>query len=258
MIRWEGTALSNLLDAGLARILSSRFLHLSALFLGLRSVWLVCRSAMQLPSALSLEAALFSFPPWLGLLTALLCGLFLGGEQEDGALRSCILCGHPRNSVYLSGLLTCWAGTLVLWAAAAVPVLLLGLPLSAGFRHSLEGAALPLLGTLVLALAWTGIFTLADTWMPSRRSATVLSLLLALGLFLAGLRLNRMVNDPFIPDTSLRSLLSAAQVLCPGSQALLYASMEADRPLLLILSALLLLALATAAGLLLFRHADLK
>ncbi len=250
--------MSNLLDAGLTRIFSFRFLHLSALFLALRSGWLVFQSTQELPSGMPLESVLFSFPPWLGLLTALLCGLFLGGEREDGALRSCILCGHPRDSVYLSGMLTCWAGTLVLWAAAVFPVLLLGLPVSAAFRQSLAGTMLPLLGTLVLALAWSGIFSLANTWMPSRRTATVLSLLLALGLLVVGLRLNRMLNDPFSPHTVLRTLLSALQVLCPGAQALLYASMEADRPLLLLFSALLLLALATAAGMLLFRHADLK
>ena len=54
--------------------------------------------------AMGMDQFLFSFIGLIGILLAAFVGLFLGTEYSDGALRSKLIVGHSRSTVYLSNL----------------------------------------------------------------------------------------------------------------------------------------------------------
>lgn len=189
--------------------------------------------------------------------------------------------GYSRAAVYLSALLTCAAGAVILCAAAVVPGLAIGIPLG-GFRMPAHVVALMILGTVLLSLAWSALFALIPMLIPNRAVTSTAAILLSLGLLLWGLNCNGMLEQPptiqgysltvngelspvdpvpnpdYLPEGPEREAVQFQADCLPGGQAYQYWVANPERLPRKLLSSTVLFVGLGAAGLLLFRRRDLK
>lgn len=233
------------------------------------------------PSSQHLDEELLSFLPFLFILSALFCALFIGTDYSDGSVRNKLVVGHRRWEIYLSHLVTCTAGCLLMCVGYLLPYLAVGIPLF-GFLQKDASTVLAYLGTtLVLTVALASLYTMLAMLIPNRAVSAVVALVLSFGLLLGGSYLYSYLNyPPTYTQVTYNSVLEAweekeapypfylegtkrdvFQLLCnatPGGQVMQCVAWDAPNlPLLPVYSAALTV-VTTGAGLWLFRRKDLN
>lgn len=129
-----------------------------------------------------LEPSLFENTANIVLLLAVFAGLFLGTEYSDGGLRNKLIVGHSRAAVCLSGLLTCFAAGLMIFAVQFSTDLALGL--ARGYRRltSPEEIVSRVLICVGAILALSAIFTLLGTLVSGKSTCVTAAICLALAM----------------------------------------------------------------------------
>lgn len=278
-----------LLSANLSRLWKSRafWLGLAAVF-GLAVLYMLtnCRvAALDAESGFdyTLDAFYFSFVPFLGVFFSAFISLFLGPEYSDGGLRDKIIAGHSRTDIYLAGLLTCMAGT-ALYDAACLAGGLAGIPFLGVWQMSAPALMLCMATVFLSSLTLCAIFVLIGFLWENRAAAAVASLLLAIGLILAGSILYNLLCEPEFssgvvitaegmqlgdptPNPSylaepLRTVCRVLLNILPTGQAIMLANVAEDEsfamPLLELIASPLLVLGFSAGGAALFHRKDLK
>lgn len=256
----------NLLSANLLRLRKNNAFWGSigvSLGMGLLMVVDSWRSAQESGGAWAstVDAELFKYAAFIGILAAELIPLFLGTEYSDGAIRNKLIAGHSRLSIYLSHLITSVVAALCAAGAYVLPVL-----------------ALLVLGTLVLLAAYCALYTLVMMNCASRSRAAVICLLGMLVLYLAAGNIEIPLMHPeymsmevtdsgeIIPGEPnpryvggvKRQVLETLQDLLPTGQSLQYMRVDVAHPARLPLYSLIDVATFAAIGVALFRKKDLK
>lgn len=275
----------NLLSAGFARLWRSKVFWLSCLFLAgitVAAIWTRYSERIQYGYSSNLDTAFMYYVLFIAFLIPVVCALFIGTDYADGTIRNKLICGHGRGAVYLSDLILCSVGSLIMCTAAVVPGLCVGLPLLGGFNMGWTRAILFFIGVYTLSLAWTALFTLLAMLVSNRTVSVVAAMLLSLTLLAVGTYLEgRLEADPtitgftvyvegevyegeeypnpaYLPEGPVRTVFQFLSDLIPGGQTLQHATQRAKRPEVLIAYDAVLFGIATAAGLFLFRRKDLK
>ena len=275
----------NLLSAGFARLWRSKTLWLSIAFLAVgtvTAVWTRYSDRVQYGYSSNLDTAFLYCVLVIAFLIPVVCALFIGVDYADGTIRNKVVCGCSKNSLYLSNLILCSAGSLIMCTAAVVPGLALGLPLLGGFAMGPVRAVLFFTGVYTLSLVWTALFTLLAMLVSNRTISVVAAMLLSLTLLAAGTYLEGRLearptiqgytltvggevveaeespNPAYVPEGPARDTLQFLSDFTPGGQTLQHVNQRAEQPEKLIAYDVVLFAIATAAGLLLFKRKDLK
>ncbi len=241
-----------------------------------------CRQAMAEAGSgfqYTLDQYYFNLAPLIGLACAVFTSLFLGTEHSDGTLRNKLVVGHSRGRVYLANLTACFAATLLMTAAllagglAGIPAL--GL-------WCMDGLSLGVyLGLLALAAAaLCAIFTLIGMVCPNRATGAVVSMLLFLGLLVAGSMLYNRLTEPELvsgvvitaegmqmtepspnPDYlsgAMRAVYEFLVDFLPTGQCIQIADLSVARPLRMAASSLFITLAVTAGGMFAFQKKNLK
>ena len=275
----------NLLSAGFARLWRSWTLWLSCAFLAAAtviSIWTRYSERIQYGYSSNLDTAFLGYVLFIAFLIPIVCAMFIGTDYADGTLRNKMVCGHSKNSLYLSNLILCSVGSLIMCTAAVVPGLCVGLPLLGGFEMGWTRAVLFFAGVYTLSLAWTALFTFLNMLVSSRTITAAVAMLLSLSLLMAGTylegRLEAMPTVPgytltvngelalteespnpaYVPEGPARDAIQFLSDFTPGGQTLQHINQRAKRPDLLIVYDAVFFVLFTGAGLLLFQRKDLK
>lgn len=230
----------------------------------------------------SLDTAFLYYVLFIAFLIPIVCTLFIGTDYADGTIRNKVVCGHSKSSLYLSNLILCSVGSLIMCTAAVVPGLALGLPLLGGFAMGPARAILFFAGVYTLSLVWTALFTFLAMLVSSRTITAAAAMLLSLALLSAGaylegrleaaptiqgyhLTVNGEVveaeespNPAYVPEGPVRDTLQFLSDFTPGGQTLQHVNQRAKQPEKLIAYDAVLFVLTTGAGLLLFKRKDLK
>lgn len=233
------------------------------------------------PRSQHLDAEFLDFIPVVCILAALFCALFIGTEYSDGTVRNRLVVGHRRRNIYLSHLVTCATGCLLMCVGYILPYLAVGIPLF-GFLQWDAATILAYVGaSLALTVALTSLYTMLAMLIPNRAVSAVVALVLSFGLLISGSYLYSYLNYPptytqvsYDPVTGamlenvteypfyLKGTKRAVyQLLCdisPGGQVMQCAAWGAPNlPRLPVYSAALTV-VTTGVGLWLFRRKDLK
>lgn len=275
----------NLLSAGFARLWRCKTLWLSCVFLAaatVSTVWTRYSDGVQYGYHSSLDTAFLYYVLFIAFLIPIVCALFIGTDYADGTIRNKVVCGHSKSSLYLSNLILCSVGSLIMCTAAAVPGLALGLPLLGGFAMGPARAILFLAGVYTLALVWTALFTFLSMLVSSRTITAAVAMLLSLALLSAGAYLEGRLeaaptiqgytinvngelveaeespNPAYVPEGPVRDAIQFLSDFTPGGQTLQHIEQRAKQPEKLIVYDVVLFVLSTAVGLFLFRRKDLK
>lgn len=233
------------------------------------------------PTSQHLDAEFFNFIPFVCILAALFCALFIGTDYSDGAMRNQLVIGHRRRDIYLSHLITCITGCLLLCAGFILPYLAVGTPLF-GFLHRDALTVLAYMGTgLMLTVALASVYTMVAMLISNRAVSAVVALVLSFALLIAGSYLysylhypptytqviynpvsgeleEQEVRYPFYLEGTKREVFQLLCDVTPGGQVMQCAAWDAPNlPRLPVYSAALTV-VTTGAGLWLFRRKDLK
>ena len=275
----------NLLSAGFVRLWRSKVFWLSCLFLAggtVIAIWTRYSERVQYGYSSNLDTAFTYYVLFIAILIPIVCTLFIGTDFADGTIRNKMVCGHSKSSLYLSNLILCSVGSLIMCTAAVAPGLAIGLPLLGGFNMGWARAILFFIGVYTLSLVWAALFTLLAMLVSSRTVSVVAAMLLSLALLVAGAWLEGRLeaeptitgftvivegevfegeeypNPAYLPEGPVRTAFQFFSDLTPGGQTLQHIEQRAKRPEKLMAYDAALFVLSTAAGLALFRRRDLK
>lgn len=130
------------------------------------------------------EEFCFNFHQLIGVVSAIVCCLFLGREFQDGALRNQLIAGHARWKVYLSALTVNAAASVLPALGYFMAACLCGMPVFGGFVVSAGEVMLLILSCVLSVAVYASLFTMIQMLTGSRVISLVLCILLALGLYL--------------------------------------------------------------------------
>lgn len=233
------------------------------------------------PDVHPLDPEFFNYTPFVCILAALFCALFIGTDYSDGTVRNQLAVGHRRQNIYLSHLITCTVACLLMCVSFILPYLAVGTPLF-GFLQQDASTVLAYLGTtLVLTVALASVYTMLAMLNQNRAVSAVVALVLSFGLLLSGSYLYSYLNYPptytqvtynsvsgemeekeapypFYLEGTKRDVFQLLCDVTPGGQIMQCAAWDAPNlPLLPVYSAALTV-VTTGAGLWLFRRKDLN
>lgn len=228
----------------------------------------------------TLETAFFPSVIFIGFLTALLCGLFIGTEYSDGAIRNKIIVGRKRSDIYLANLITCGAGSVAMYLAFFIPCLAIGIPLLDFFVTPVKIVALYVLAAWLAGLAFTAIYTMVTMLGQNKAVTAVTCVLLAVLLLISGIYMNKRLTAPetmpaytmgengvevaaeqknpqYLKGTE-RKVYEFLYDFLPGGQVVQCTALESAHPGRLSLYSAVIVMVTTCAGVLLFRKKDIK
>lgn len=282
---WEVDSLTDLLRANLTRLWKNKVFWCSMALMAIAEILMVlngCRQAKLLAVegyVRSLDDYYFGVVVLLGLLLALILGLFLGTEYSDGTLRNKLVMGRTRREVYLANLLTGFAAA-VLLALALFLAGLVGVPVLGLWEMGVSGALLHFLVVLCSSMALVALYTLVGMISEKKSTTAVAVILLFLALLLLSSWIYAWLNEPpmnsgiiitaegmsMAPETPnpnyvsgvARRALELILDILPTGQVVLLSSGGIARPGLNLAASAVITLCTTLAGLAFFEGKDLK
>lgn len=223
----------------------------------------------------------FAGMAFICVISALFSTLFVGTDYSDGTIRNQLVVGHRRWEIYLSHLITCITGCLLMCAGYLLPYLVVSRPLLGPLQRD-AWTILAYVGvTLVLTAALTSLYTMLAMLIPNRTMSAVVALVLSFVLLLSGSYLYSYLNYPptytqmtynpvseeweekeapypFYLEGTKRDMFQLLCDVSPGGQIMQCNAWDAPNlPLLPVYSATLTV-VTTGVGLWRFRRKDLK
>lgn len=223
----------------------------------------------------------FAGMAFICVISALFSTLFVGPDYSDGTIRNQLVVGHRRWEIYLSHLITCITGCLLMSAGYLLPYLVVSRPLLGPLQRD-AWTILAYVGVaLVLTVALTSLYTMLAMLIANRTVSAVVALVLSFVLLLSGSYLYSYLNYPptytqmtynpvseeweekeapypFYLEGTKRDMFQLLCDVSPGGQIMQCNAWDAPNlPLLPVYSAALTV-VTTGVGLWLFRRKDLK
>lgn len=280
-------------------LLSANFLRLrkSALFWGIMVLMLLLGVGFTLQRVWEqvtyaefgglyyIDEAFFNYAMIIGIVMSVFIPLFFGMEYSDGAIRNKLAVGHSRVSVYLAHTITAVAAAILFCLAYILAALAVGVPLlNGGIERPLPIFLLNLAGSLVLAAAYSALFTLVTLNVRQKAVSAVVCILGTLTITFASFYVRARLSEPaiwynygtdetgsitMVEYSNSRYLRGAERTVyefiydfLPMTQSMQYYSSYSKEHVpqsqRMMAYAMLISTLSTGAGILLFRRKDLK
>lgn len=274
--------MTKLLSANFLRLRKSHLFWGTLVFSALLAAFRVTtlwRDHVDVGVVSTLDEALFTYAQIIGLTAAVFTSLFLGTEYSDGAIRSKIVSGCSRLSIYLAGFLTTFAAAVLNLAAYWIVALAEGVLLLEPSQMGVGKILFSVFGILLMAAAFCAIFTFIAMNCGSKATTAVMCILLFFAMLVAstyifarldapeeqltysmtdGEMVSYMQPNPRYLRGTERTVYEFFRDLLPTGQGVQYSIGTVTNPLRLLLCSLGLFAVFTGAGATLFRRKDLK
>lgn len=275
--------MSRLIYADILRLKKSMAFKLSVISgvcLGLFTCIDTWRSIQKYGMQIDHVLLYFSFTNMIGIVLAAFISIYIGTEYSDGTIRNKIIIGHKRNSIYLSGFISCAFSDLAillghLAVMICVGILLLGFGNSDTVPLSIIGAYA--LDTLLLLVSYAAVFNLITRLNSSKANAAVICLLLTLAMFvIASYLLSRLsqpeifdeintngfymeatVNPDYISGIK-RSIYQFIADILPAGQGFQISSFQSEHPWRLASYSVILTILSNLTGIFFFKRKNLN
>ncbi|MCI8992940.1 MAG: ABC transporter permease subunit [Eubacterium sp.] len=229
----------------------------------------------------TLEDGFFNGILFIVIFLSVFCSLFMGTEYSDGTIRNKIIIGHKRTDIYLSNLLTCLFVSLIMCFAHFAAYLCVGIPLFGFFEIDLKVILLFLFTVMILAFAFSAIFTMIAMAISNKALVSVICILSTFLLIFIGSYLNNRLMEPetysaYIPAENgavseaveeknptylsgkKREVYQFVFDFLPGGQLVQCTMMTAVHPYRLSAYSAVIFAGTTLVGAVLFRRKDIK
>ena len=192
----------------------------------------------------------------IGLLTSVFLSLFLGTEYSDGTIRNKVIVGHKRGNIYLASLFTGIVAITIIYFAEVLTGSVFGIILNASLYNGINKIALAGIVGWLACVSYISIFNLAGMLSSSKARTSIICLLTAFILMLAGLTCALLAGQGFLPTSSIVYLLLFE--VNPFGQTFQTVSIDIAAPWNLAAYALILSFILTGFGMYVFHKKDLK
>ena len=249
--------------------------------LALATVIDVYRVAQAFGGTTSVDAELFKYAAFIGILAAELIPLFFGTEYSNGAIRNKLIVGQSRLSIYFANLITGFAACVLCSAAYMLGCMALGIPLLGWFTQPPALLFTALIGSLLMMAAFCAIFTFVTMNCAKKSTSVVICLLGTFAAFIWAFVIHSMLEAPefiqgyemsvngqvvnAVPEPNPNHLTGLKREvyqflfdLLPSGQSIQYCSLVLSDPVRLMGLAAAVCVVFTGAGAALFRRKDLK
>lgn len=228
-----------------------------------------------------LDNIFFGYSLIIGILMAVFSTIFLGTEYSDGTIRNKLIVGHSRLDIYLSNLIVNLSVSFLFCLSFIAGVSIVGIPLIGFLETEFKIILIFLIGTLVLSVAYSSIYTMLSMICSNKTAVAVISILGVVLLLTAATWIQLKLNLPeFYDSYSMtesgqimeRELIPNPQYLrgakrkvyqfiidfLPTGQSLQYSSMTAVHPRQMPLYSLFIAFISTITGIMIFKQKDLQ
>lgn len=215
------------------------------------------------------------------ILSSIFSALFLGTDYACGTIRNKLAVGHSRVGVYLSSLITTITGSLIITAVHTAPSIFKALVWGKELGMPTNEFLLNITIYVCAMIAFCAIFTLIGMLISEKSLTTTFTIVLAMVLLIGATVLMEFLNQPeeiqnvemtvdginmtepepnpaYIKPGTKRDIMTAIVDILPGGQLMCLESNQMHNPELYPLYSLGVIAVSTAAGVLIFRRKDLK
>lgn len=275
--------MSRLLAANFMRLKKDKFFWIGFIFMFAVGIFFPVKKymdAIQTNSINNIDDGFFGSAVFINVIMSIFCSLFVGTEYSDGTIRNKIIVGQKRTMIYLTNVITSSIVSLIMCITFTLPYLCLGIPLLGFFTTDMKVILLTGLAVMVLAVAFSSIFTFIAMLCQNKATTAVFCMLLALGFFVVGASLNEMLDAPkMISEYSLtidgslvntevpnprylegikREIIQTLYDIIPGGQAIQCGMLRSVNLPRLPFYSIGLILLTTGTGVALFRKRDLR
>lgn len=283
--------MNRMLHANFNRLFKSKFFWLSSgfmLLLGLLPIdrWMANQEGIAegySDSMWHLEDDFFNYLIAIFFMVSIMTVLYIGAEYSNGTIRNKIVVGQKRPVIYLANLITLATG-IVIWTAIYIAVYLaVGIPLLGMFTVKLSGVISMVLLALLLSITLMAIILLVAMLCQNKTYAAIACLMLIFVMLVSGIVINswleepeyyagyaymntdtgeltkedRQLNPNYVSGTK-RVILEEGLNITPGGQMLQICDWRMDHLGKLALYDLVIFALSTGIGIVVWRRKDLK
>lgn len=236
------------------------------------------------------DSMLFAGAMFIGIVVAVVIGSFIGTDYKNGTVRNKLTIGHSRISMYLSNLIICVVTSIIMhtiWFLVFFASEKLGL--IRGFETPYTKIIALVLISFLPIISFTSLFMMICMLITSKSTGSVTVLVLSFIMLMSVTAIYSELTAPeyyepyiitsinedgeeieeyfegernrFYPTGIKRKIYEFLYDVIPNGQIMQIADMEsitADKIELVSLYSLSLIAITTAAGIILFRKKDLK
>lgn len=248
--------MSDLFLAGFNRLWRSRVFQVCCVISFLANIFVMLATYRQvlnytelgLEHSITLDSVFYGLVPVLGVMCAAFVSLFIGTEHSDGVMRNMLVVGRARWEIYLANYAVCFVGTaafLVCWFLGG----LVGIPLI-GVWQDVNGLLLGCAVLLAVALLMLASVMLNALNQPEFQQGMVMTE--------AGLELSEPTPNPSYVGGMKREVFQFLSDTLPSGQSISVCSYELERPVLSLVSSVVIAVLTSAAGVVFFKRKDLR
>lgn len=193
--------MSKLLRADFARLFKSKIFWLGTIFMfgfaafAVHTHWKDMRDYPDYIS--SSDGMLFAGTEFIGIVIAIVIGIFIGTDYSHGTVRNKLAVGHSRMKMYFSNLIVCTAASMIMhfaWLGVIIGGAVSGL--TRKFEMSAGNIAAEILISVFAVSAISAIFLLISMIVPSRSAGVVAVMILSLVMMLAAMMIWSRLNEP--------------------------------------------------------------
>lgn len=272
----------NLLSANIHRLLKNKIFWMCTAAMFCFTVFIMLQAARvdaMYERGRSLDYYYFHTLPYFGLFLSVFISLFLGTEYEDGVIRNKIVVGHTRTNIYLANLITCFAGSFVIFMAWAIGGLA-GIPHFGIWEAGISGYGMLLIASLCSVFSIASILMPISQLIAGKGVSGITSAFVSIGLLVLASTLYNLLCEPemisgailvnnqiqmtdpepnpmYIGGT-LRTVFEICLRILPTGQQILIADEKIAYPLLFLAFSLPVILLMSVMGMRAFRKKDLK
>lgn len=278
--------MSKLLHAGFARLFKNKiFWLLSGLSVGFVLITTrdLYNGMKEYGTSVEVQQLFMNYATTIGIVIAVFISLFLGAEYSDGAVRNKVSVGHKRIHIYLSHFFVMTIASLFFYLLMAAAAAFVGIPLFGQITMPFSELILMLGCIFAAIIAYAAIFTMIAVAISNKAFTAAASVLLVFGLLIAALMWLDMLDQPqfmevisvneatdeviitpttepnpqYLSGTKRKIYQSMLDINPAGQMCQLASGAEANMTVFPLYS-LGLVAIFTAAGIVLFEKKDIK
>ena len=279
--------MSKLLTANFMRLKKDKILWIASAAMLIISAYSIIDKGMTMKTiddannVQNLNSVYFNFLPFAIFFYSVFVSLFTGTEYSDATIRNKIVIGHNRTDIYLSNYITCFAGTMVIFAALLIGGAF-GVPYFGHWQGGIKNYIVVVMVCIFITAALTAVLTFVGMLSTNKAITVVIAMVISLVLVLMVSVMYNQLAEPeftrefvslsadgnveFGPEIKNPVYISGVRrnvyewllQFLPTGQSILVSNEELTKPLINIIYSVIFTAAVNICGIFAFRKKDLK
>lgn len=146
------------------------------------------------------DPLIFNFLTLIGVVFSVFISLYVGTEYSDGTIRNKLIVGKSRTEVYISNLIICISGGIIITVSAFILGMALGIPLFGTPKMGIPQLALMMFNGVCIGIAYASIFNMIAMINSSKTNSAVVCILVAFVLVFAAIIVFAQLSAPEFID----------------------------------------------------------